>query len=43
MANMVRDYIGRCERMQREPDADLLGPLMAALEAWRTDQSQGPH
>ena len=35
---IARDYIRRCEKLGREPDVELLGPIAEALE--RMQQSQ---
>ncbi len=32
MAGMIQEYVQRCERAQREPDAELLAPVRAALQ-----------
>ena len=29
---MIQQYVGRCERLQRKPDAELLGPALAVLQ-----------
>jgi hypothetical protein len=32
---MVQEYRGRCEKLGREPDAELLGPIVETLQQVR--------
>ena len=38
MEPMIRDYVQRCEKAQREPDAELLAPVRAALQTLNRQQ-----
>ena len=40
MVPMCRQYIERCEKLGREPDAELLGPIAEALQ--RLQEGRGP-
>ncbi len=38
MVPMIRQYLERCERLGREPDAAVLGPAIAVLERQQADE-----
>jgi tetratricopeptide (TPR) repeat protein len=40
MVPMCQQYIERCEKLGREPDAELLGPIAEALQ--RLQETRGP-
>ena len=40
MLPMCRQYIERCKKLGREPDAELLGPIAEALQRLR--EARGP-
>ncbi|MBW4093536.1 MAG: tetratricopeptide repeat protein [Proteobacteria bacterium] len=42
MEGMVREYVERCEKLKRAPDADLLAPVLAAFASLQNEQGQPP-
>ena len=41
MAPMIRQYAARCEKLGREPDMELLAPVVAVFRALQAGETGG--
>jgi hypothetical protein len=42
MVGMLQGYFERCDKLERQPDAHLLAPILAALQSLHKDEEKEP-